>query len=51
MTKLDARTQKDFKENSKLKTFEYIDTQRRYLIIWFVDIMRQTLKSKQRKQI
>ena len=37
--------------NEKLNKYKYIYTLRRDLIICFVDIMRQTLKSKQRKQI
>ena len=37
--------------NKNLKKFWSIDTLRRDCIIWFADIIRQTLKSKQPKQI
>ena len=36
--------------NKKRKKFQYIATLRRDLIAWFVDIMRQTPKSRQRKE-
>ena len=44
-------TNKTINNNKKLTKYKYIDTLRRDHIISFVDIMRQTLKSKQRKQI
>ena len=37
--------------NKNLKKILIHDKLRRDLIIWFLDLMRQTLKSKQRKQI
>ena len=51
MAKLDVRTQKTSSKTLKLKKFKYVDILRRDLIIWFVDIMRQILKSKKHKQI